>query len=72
MSEVVLLGPPSMSKFLNEDLGGMTKISERDPNMNMKRGVLITNGNMQILTLTSALLGMVAPWRCQEHHRPSA
>ncbi len=61
-----------MSKFLNEDLGGMRKISERDPNMNMKSGVLITDGSMKILTLKSALLGMAAPWRCQEHHRPSA
>ena len=41
-----------MTKSLNEDLGGMTKISERDPNMNMKRGVLTIDGNMQILTLT--------------------
>ena len=69
MSEVFLLGLPLVSKFLNEDLGGMTKIFERDPNMNMKRGVLITDGSMKILTLTTALLGMAAPWRCQEHHR---
>ena len=61
-----------MSKFFNEDVGGMKKYSERDPNMNMKRGVLITDGNMKILTLTSALLGMEAPCRCQEHHRPNA
>lgn len=41
-----------MSKFLNEDLGGMTKISERESNMNMKKGFLIIDGNMEILTLT--------------------
>lgn len=67
-----LLGLPLVSNFFNEDLGGMTKISEYDPNMNMKRGFLITDGNMQILTLTSALLGMEAPWKHQEHRRPSA
>ena len=64
-----LIGLASVSKFLNEDLGGMTKIYEQDPNMNMKRGVLITDGSIQIFTLTSALLGMEAPWRCQEHRR---
>jgi len=41
-----------VSKFLNEDLSGMTKITKRDPNMNMKRGVLITDGSMHILTPT--------------------
>jgi len=52
-----------MSKFLNEDLGGMTKISEQDPNMNMKRGVLITGGSMQILTLTIWINGTsLSPW----------
>jgi len=61
-----------VSKFLNEDLGEMTKISERDPNMNMKRVFFIINGSMQILTLTLALLGMEAPCRCEEHCRPSA
>ena len=50
------IGLPSVSKFFNEDLGGMTKISERDPNMNMKRGVLITDGSMQILTLIASIL----------------
>ena len=63
MNEVFLLGLPSMSKFLNEDLGGMTKISEQDPNMNMKRGVLITGGSMQILTLTIWINGTsLSPW----------
>ena len=50
----------------------MTKISERDLNMNMKRGVLITDGSMQILKLTSALLVMTTPWGFHEHHKPSA
>ena len=40
--------------------------------MKMQRGDLIPDGSMHILTLTLALLGMAAPWRCQEHHRPSA
>ena len=50
-----------MSIFLNEDIGGMTTISKRDPNMNMQRGVPITDGSMQILTQTLALLGMAPP-----------
>ena len=37
-----------------------------------KRAVLITDGSMTRLTLTLAPMGMVAPWRCQEHHRPSS
>ena len=72
MSEVFLLWLPSVSKFLNEDLGGMTNIFERDPNMNTKRGVLIIDGSMHVLTLTSALLGMTSPCRYQEHYIPSA
>jgi len=59
-----------VSKVLNEDLGGMTKISKRDLNMNMERGCFITDGIMQILTLTSALFQMETPWRCQEHYIP--
>ena len=40
--------------------------------MQMQRVTLITNGSMTILTLTLAPMGMVAPWRCQEHCRPSS
>jgi len=72
VSEVFLLGLPLVSKFLKEDLAGMTKIYERNPNMNMKRGFFIIDDSMKIMTLTLALLGMTTPWRCQEHHKPSA
>ena len=37
-----------------------------------KRVNLITDGSMTKLTLTLAPMGMVAPWRCQEHRRPSS
>ena len=34
--------------------------------------MLIPGDRLQRLELTSALLGMEAPWRCQEHRRTSA
>ena len=37
-----------------------------------KRAFLITDGSVTRLTLTLAPMGMVAPWRCQEHRRPSS
>ena len=37
-----------------------------------KRAILIIDGSMTRLTLTLAPMGMVAPWRCQEHRRPSS
>ena len=37
-----------------------------------KRSILITDGSMTRLTLKLAPMGMVAPWRCQEHCRPSS
>lgn len=39
---------------------------------NEKEQMFITNGSIIRLTLTFAPMGMVAPLRCQEHHRPSS
>lgn len=52
----LLLGLPLVSKFLNEELGGMTIFFEKDPNMNMKRAILIIDGSTQILTLTQGII----------------
>ena len=52
--------------------GVMKNLQYGTPTMKMqKRRFFIPDGSMKILTLTLAPMGMVALWRCQEHHRPS-
>ena len=43
----------------------LTELNET-PKMKCNKRNLISDGGMKIPTLTLALMGMVAPWRCQE------